>query len=88
MRTTRFGQHRTLLFRAYLFLVAGLLIVAALLDLGFGYLQSELGARNDPWLDSSPKLIETQLAEAEPEQRDHGHHEPIATGYRNAAPDQ
>jgi signal transduction histidine kinase len=70
VRTTRFGQHRTLLFRAYLFLVAGLLIVAALLDLGFGYLQSELGARNDPWLDSSLKLIETQLAEAAPEQRD------------------
>ena len=70
MRTTRFGQHRTLLFRAYLFLVAGLLIVAALLDLGFGYLQSELGAQNDPWLDSSLKLIETQLAEAPPEQRD------------------
>ena len=70
MRTTRFGRHRTLLFRAYLFLVAGLLIVAALLDLGFGYLQSELGAQNDPWLDSSLKLIETQLAEAPPEQRD------------------
>jgi signal transduction histidine kinase len=53
-----------------LYLVAGLLIVAALLDLGFGYLQSELGARNDPWLDTSLKLIEAQLAEVSPEQRD------------------
>lgn len=70
MKTTQFGRHRTLIFRAYLYLVAGLLIVAALLDLGFGYLQSELGARNDPWLDTSLKLIEAQLADVSPEQRD------------------
>ena len=70
MKAKLFGRHRTLLFRAYLFLVAGLLIVAALFDLGFGYLHSEFGAKNDPWLESSLNLIEAQLAEAPPEQRD------------------
>ena len=64
-----FGRHRTLLFRAYLFLVAGLLIVAALLDLGFGYLQARLGEQNDPWLETSLEMIESQLAAAAPGQR-------------------
>ena len=32
-------HNRRLLFRSYLFLVGGLLVVAVVLDLGFGYLQ-------------------------------------------------
>ena len=60
------GRHRTLLFRSYFVLVAGLLAVAAVLDFGFGYLQSKLAPDNDFWLDASFALIETRLAQAEP----------------------
>jgi hypothetical protein len=36
------GRHRQFLFRTYLVLVAGLLVTAALLDMGFGYLETKL----------------------------------------------
>lgn len=64
------GRHRRLLFRSYLFLAAGLLITAAVLDMGFGYLQSALAPQEDRWLAASLALIERQLAAARPEERD------------------
>lgn len=69
MRPGLLGRHRTLLFRSYLFLVAGLLSVAALLDLGFGYLESSLAPDEDRWPELTLRLIETELATAAPEQR-------------------
>ncbi len=56
------GQHRRLLFRSYLFLVIGLLSVAAVLDFGFSRLQSSLAPDSDVWLASSLTLIEARLA--------------------------
>ncbi len=64
------GRHRQLLFRSYLFLVAGLLITATVLDMGFGYLQSALAPQEDRWLVASLDLIERELAAAPADQRD------------------
>ena len=69
MKPGLLGRHRTLLFRSYLFLVAGLLSVAALLDLGFGYLESSLAPDEDRWPKLTLRLIETELAAAAPGQR-------------------
>lgn len=69
MKPGLFGRHRTLLFRSYLFLVAGLLSVAALLDLGFGYLESSLAPDEDRWPAVALRLIESELAAAAPERR-------------------
>jgi signal transduction histidine kinase len=63
-----FGRHRKLLFRSYLFLAAGLLLVAALLDFGFGYLQSSLDPGDELWLESSAALIELQLQNVPPDE--------------------
>ncbi len=64
-----FGRHRRLLFRSYLLLVAGLLTVAAVLDYGFGRLQSTLQPE-DQWLAASWRLIESAAADASPDRRD------------------
>jgi signal transduction histidine kinase len=64
------GRNRRLLFRSYLFLVGGLLVIAIVLDLGFGLLQSQEEPDVDRWLNSTFHLIERQLAEAQPETRD------------------
>lgn len=69
MTPMRAGRHRRLLFRAYVFLVAGLLVVAAILDLGFGYLQSALAPQQDPWAGAGLRLIEAELADAPPGDR-------------------
>jgi signal transduction histidine kinase len=45
-------------------LVAGLLLVAAALDAGFGYLESRLVPSEDVWLERSFRLIENELAAA------------------------
>jgi len=52
-----------LLFRSFLFLVGGLLLVAIVLDFGFGYLQSRQEPNVDRWLQSTLVLIETNLAQ-------------------------
>ncbi len=62
-------RNRRLLFRSYLFLVGGLLIVALVLDFGFGQLQSQEEPELDRWLESTFHLIERQLADARPEER-------------------
>ena len=63
-------RNRRLLFRSHLFLVGGLLIVALVLDLGFGHLQSREEPELDRWLESTFYLIEQRLAEAPLEQRE------------------
>jgi len=70
MKAVLGGRNRRLLFRSYLLLVGGLLIVAIVLDLGFGYLQSKQTLDVDRWLQSTFQLLETQLAEAAPAERD------------------
>ena len=55
------GRNR-LLFRSYLFLVGGLLVVALLLDLGFRQLLSRAEPAVDRWLESTCLLIESELA--------------------------
>jgi signal transduction histidine kinase len=63
-------HNRRLLFRSYLTLAGGLLIVAVLLDLGFGYLQRRGQPATDRWLASTLQLIEARLAEVPPAGRD------------------
>jgi signal transduction histidine kinase len=63
-------RNRRLLFRSYLLLVGGLLLIAVVLDLGFGYLQSEQEQDVDRWLESTFHLIELRLAEAPGESHD------------------
>ncbi|MDH3434371.1 MAG: ATP-binding protein [Gammaproteobacteria bacterium] len=56
------GRNRLLLFRSYLFLVAGLLIVAFVLDFSFGQLQSSQAPPDQRWLDATFALIERDLS--------------------------
>ncbi len=58
-----------LLFRSFLFIVGGLLLVAIVLDFGFGKLQSQQEPDVDRWLESTLTLIESDLAQAPPEDR-------------------
>ena len=64
------GRHRQFLFRTYLFLVAGLLVTATVLDMGFEYLESSLSSDEDQWLATSFDLIERELAAVREDQRD------------------
>ena len=64
------GRNRRLLFRSYLLLVGGLLVVAIVLDLGFNYLQSKETPEVDRWLQSTFHLLEAQLAQVPPAERD------------------
>jgi two-component system OmpR family sensor kinase len=64
------GRNRRLLFRSYLFLVGGLLVIAVVLDLGFGYLHSRQEPDPNRWLESTLRLIEVRLAAAPAEQRE------------------
>ena len=61
---------RLLLFRSYLFLVAGLLLVAMVLDFGFGRLQSSQTSTDHRWISATFDLIERELAAAPPAERD------------------
>lgn len=64
------GWHRKLLFRSYLYLAAGLLIVAVVLDAGFARLQSGGASNEDVWLTRTFQLIETEIAAAPAAERD------------------
>jgi signal transduction histidine kinase len=55
------ARHRGLFIRSYMVLAGGLLIVAIVLDLGFDALQSR-HERADPWLVATLQLMETDLA--------------------------
>lgn len=64
------GTQRLLLFRSYLFLVAGLLLVAITLDFGFGRLQSSQTSTDQRWIDATFDLIERELTASPVAQRD------------------
>jgi two-component system sensor kinase ParS len=53
---------RGLFIRSYMVLAGGLLIVAILLDLGFDALQARQERAADPWLVSTLRLMESELA--------------------------
>ena len=63
-------RNRRLLFRSFLFLVGGLLVIAIVLDLGFDQLQSRQEPDPDRWLESTFYLIEQRLAAAPSQQRE------------------
>jgi two-component system, OmpR family, sensor kinase ParS len=56
------ARHRGLFIRSYMVLAGGLLIVAIVLDMGFDALQSRQVRAADPWLVSTFRLMETELA--------------------------
>ncbi len=60
---------RGLFIRSYIALAGGLLIVAILLDVGFGALQARQVRAADPWLVSTLRLMETDLAATPAENR-------------------
>ena len=53
---------RGLFIRSYVVLAGGLLVVAMLLDLGFGALQARQERAEDPWLATTLRLMEFNLA--------------------------
>jgi signal transduction histidine kinase len=64
------ARHRGLFIRSYVVLAGGLLVAAIVLDLGFSALQSRQVRAADPWLVSTLKLMETQLAAMPSPERD------------------
>ncbi len=58
------NRNRRLLFRSYLWLVGGLLVVAMVLDFGFGQLQRSGQSNSDRWLESTFHLIVARLEDA------------------------
>jgi signal transduction histidine kinase len=63
------ARHRGLFIRSYVALAGGLLVVAVLLDVGFGALQSHQERTADPWLISTFRLLESELVAAPPATR-------------------
>jgi signal transduction histidine kinase len=64
------ARHRGLFVRSYVVLAGGLLVAAILLDLGFAALQSHQARAADPWLESTFRLMESELAAVPPEDRE------------------
>ena len=62
MREWLAAGERGLFVRSYVVLAGGLLVVAILLDLGFGALQARPDRATDPWLESTLRLMENDLA--------------------------
>ena len=63
------ARHRGLFIRSYVVLAGGLLVAAILLDLGFDALQSRQVRAADPWLESTFRLMESELASVSPADR-------------------
>lgn len=57
------------MFRSFLIVVGSLLVIAIVLDLGFGRLQSREDPELDRWIESTFRLIEHRLAAAPAQQR-------------------
>jgi signal transduction histidine kinase len=55
------GQNRRLLFRSYLVIVGGLVVIATVFDLGFRYLQESSMPDPGAWADANLTLIEEHL---------------------------
>ena len=64
------ARHRGLFVRSYVVLAGGLLVVAILLDLGFDALQTRQVRAADPWLESTFRLMESELAAVPAADRD------------------
>ena len=64
------ARHRGLFIRSYVVLAGGLLVAAILLDLGFDALQSRQVRAADPWLESTFRLMESELASVSPGDRE------------------
>jgi len=64
------ARHRGLFIRSYVVLAGGLLVAAILLDLGFSALQSRQVRAADPWLESTFRLMESELAAVPPADRE------------------
>lgn len=60
---------RGLFIRSYIALAGGLLVVAILLDVGFGALQARQVRAADPWLESTLRLMESDLVATPAETR-------------------
>ena len=69
MRDWLTARHRGLFIRSYAALAGGLLVVAVLLDVGFGAMQSHDNRAADPWLISTFRLMESELVAAPPTER-------------------
>jgi hypothetical protein len=63
------ARHRGLFIRSYVVLAGGLLVAAMVLDLGFEALQSR-HARPDPWLSTTLRFIEKDLLATAQEDRE------------------
>ena len=68
MKPPSSGRNR-LLFRSYLVLAGGLLLVAVVLDFGFGRLQQREQPDVDRWLEATFHLVEARLATVPPAER-------------------
>ena len=55
------AQNRRLLFRSYLVIVGGLVVIAIIFDLGFRYLQESSAPEPGAWADANLTLIEEHL---------------------------
>jgi signal transduction histidine kinase len=55
------GQHRRLLFRSYLVIVGGLIVIAAVLDFSLDQLQNQGPPIASQWIDGNLSLVEAQL---------------------------
>jgi len=69
VKTVFHGSNR-LLFRSFLFLVGGLLLVALVLDFGFRQIQSQNEPDVDRWLEATARLLEVELGKTPAAQRD------------------
>ncbi len=69
MREWLRSRHRRLFFRSYFVLAGGLLLVATILDLGFGALQERQAHSADPWAERTFSLLESTLAALPQSQR-------------------
>jgi signal transduction histidine kinase len=69
LKTWLAAGERGLFIRSYVILAGGLLLVAILLDLGFGALQARQVRAADPWLVSTLRLMEKDLEKAPAEAR-------------------
>ncbi len=64
------GGHRRLLFRTYLLLVAGVMAVAIVLEIGLDYIQGTVEPEIDPWVDATLRLVDARLADASADEQD------------------
>ena len=61
MKIFGLGQHRLLLFRSYLVIVGGLIVIAGVLDFSLDRLQNQGPPISGQWINGNLSLIETQL---------------------------